>query len=495
MSGARLSPANLARIPGRVDRPAYDRKALTPSLAHIGTGAFFRCHQAEYADDLLRAGATDSAYLGINIRPPEIEPALGPQEGLYTRVLLEGDRVDRRVVGSLLSVMDGGQRMQAVVSRLADPAIRIVSMTVTEKGYCIVPATGELDTSRADLAHDLEHPERPGTLLGLLAAVLRERRSRGVAPPTLLSCDNIPANGATLRKALRAYLARTDAPLAEWFEDQVATPSTMVDRIVPATSQEDLLATADALGGLQDAGCVVGEPFRQWVIEDRFPTGRPRWEDVGVEMVADVAPYEQMKHRLVNGCQSALAYLGYLAGYAHTCDAAADPHMLAYATRMMQREFEPTLVLTGRYDLAGYQQTVRERLVNTGIRHRTYQIAMDGSQKIRQRLLGPVRDQLRLGGPIECMTLGVAAWLRYVSGVDERGHAFEVQDPLAETLRSVARSGGDASEVVARALPLGELFDRELAESARFREALTASLASLHEHGARATVQRLVAAG
>ena len=489
----RLCAARLPLLSRAIGRPSYDRDALVPSLAHLGVGAFFRCHQAEYADRLLGQGARDAAYLGINLRAPDIEAALAPQDGLYCRTLRLGAETERRVIGSVLRVIQATADAGPLIAALADPCIRVISLTVTEKGYGFVPATGRLDAQRDDVRHDISEPERPRTAVGLLAAVLERRRRAGVAPPALMSCDNIPANGRTLRTVLGDFLALRDDQLAAWFEREVATPSTMVDRIVPATDDSEKAQVRQALG-CEDLGCVVGESFTQWVIEDCFPGGRPAWQDVGAELVAEVEPFEQMKHRLVNGCQSALAYLGYLSGYEHTCDVAADPDMLRYARDMMSREIVPTLALLGRYDLDGYQREIERRLVNPGIRHRTWQIAMDGSQKIRQRLLNPIRERLAAGGSIERLALGVAAWMRYVGGLDERGGSIDVRDPLAERL-SEASGGGRATaqQWVDGLLHVREVFDPDLASDPRLRQALVRQLDMLLEHGARRTVKALSA--
>jgi fructuronate reductase len=373
----------------------------------------------------------------------------------------------------------------AVIERIAAPEIAIVSLTVTEKGYCHDPASGQLDWIHPDIRHDLAEPERPRSAVGMLVAGLARRRERRVAPPTVMSCDNLPANGRTLRGLIMALAARRDEALARWIEAEVAFPCSMVDRIVPATTAADIAQIGTALG-VHDAAPVVCEPFRQWVIEDRFAGPRPAWEVAGAELVAEVAPYEEMKLRLLNGSHSAIAYLGFFAGFEHVFEVMTAPDFVTFVRQMMA-EVAPTLDVPS--DLDAYQATLLARFANPALAHRTSQIAMDGSQKLPQRLLGTIRDRLRAGAPIEHLCLAVAAWIRYASGRDEQGRAIEVADPLTSRFAAISAAAGSDPDALAQGfLEINEVFGTDLPREERFTAGLTGWLASLLTRGARATV-------
>jgi fructuronate reductase len=379
----------------------------------------------------------------------------------------------------------------ALIRAMCDPAVRIVSLTVTEKGYCHDPATGTLKEGHPDVVADLADPSRPRSAPGFLVEALRRRRESGVPPFTVLCCDNLPANGHTVGQVAAEFAALRDRDLGRWIEDEVAFPSTMVDRIVPATTDEDRAAIAARLG-VGDAWPVVTEPFSQWVIEDRFPSGRPRLEDAGAELVADVAPYELMKLRLLNGSHSTLAYLGYLAGYETISETMADPAFARLVKGLMDEEVTPTLMVPPGADLDGYKASLLERFANPALKHRTWQIAMDGSQKLPQRLLGTVRDRLNAGAPIGRLALAVAAWMRYAAGIGERGQPIDVRDPLSERLLNIGRESGLVAERLAPAyLHIREIFGDDLPADPRFTEPVTRALAALIQNGAKRTVVSL----
>ncbi len=321
---------------------------------------------------------------------------------------------------------------------MADPATRIVSLTVTEKGYCHTPQTGELDERHPDIVHDLAHPHAPRSAPGYLVAALARRKAAGLAPFTVLSCDNLSTNGHTVQRVLTQFAALQSKELSRWIEGEVACPSTMVDRIVPETTDADRATVAAALH-LTDAWPVIAEPFIQWIIEDRFSAGRPDLAAVGAQFVTDVTPFEHMKLRLLNASHSGLAYLGYLAGYETIAATMADPHFAAFARRLMD-DSAPTLTMPPGTDLATYTQSLLTRFANKALQHRTWQIAMDGSQKLPQRLLGTMRDRLAKGLPIDNHALAVAGWMRYVTGMDEQGRSIDVRDPFAKDLASIARA-------------------------------------------------------
>ncbi|MGH8852092.1 MAG: mannitol dehydrogenase family protein, partial [Casimicrobiaceae bacterium] len=367
--------------------------------------------------------------------------------------------------------------------------------TITEKGYCHDPATGNLNHAHPDIAHDLAHPGQPRSAIGLIVAALDARRLSNERAFTVLCCDNLPHNGALVRGLVLAFAEARDAALARWIADHASFPSTMVDRIVPATTASDI-AENDAGLGLHDAAPVIHEPFRQWAIEDHFVDGRPAWDRVGAELVADVAPFEAMKLRLLNGSHSALAYLGFLAGCDFIYQVAADQEFVAYMRRLMETEVAPTLEVPPGVDLRSYQAALVRRFANPALPHRTQQIAMDGSQKLPQRLLGTVRDNLAAGRSFDLLALAVAGWMRYVGGVDERGREIAVADPLApEFARIAARHRGEPAAFARAMLGLGAVFGDDLPADERFVAKVVASLQMLVADGARRTVARAAGAG
>jgi fructuronate reductase len=485
----RLSNATLANVPPGVARSAYDRAAVTPGIVHLGIGAFHRAHQAVYTDDVLARDPT-WGIVGASLRSGDTRDALEPQDGLYALAVRSGEGERLRIIGSVGRVLVAPERPGALIAAVADPRIRIVSLTITEKGYCHDPATGELNEAHPDIVHDLAEPEAPRSAPGLIVEALRFRREAGVPPFTLLSCDNLPANGRVTKRIVDRFARLRDADLGAFVAAELACPSTMVDRITPATTAEDRAAIARALG-LEDAWPVVTEPFTQWVIEDRFPAGRPAWEAAGAELVADVEPYELMKLRLLNGAHSSLAYLGYLAGYETVSDTMADADFSRFVAGVMEAA-TPTLGVPPGADLAGYKVALIERFKNPALKHRTWQICMDGSQKLPQRLLNTIRDRLAAGAPFPHLALGVAGWMRYVTGVDERGRAIDVRDPLSAQLKEIADAAGpDASRLAPALLSVETIFGRDLPADPRFRDAVTKALERLCAVGARRAVAEL----
>ena len=488
----RLSTASLDGLAPDVARPGYDRAATGVGMVHLGIGAFHRAHQAAYTEDVLTAAGGDWAIRGVSLRSPTVRDQLAPQDGLYTLVERDDSGDRRRVIGAVKDVLVAPEAPAAVVEALADPGLRVVTLTVTEKGYCHDPATGALKLDHPAIARDLASPERPTTAAGFLTAALRARRAAGVAPFTVVCCDNLPDNGRVVRGTLLSFAERVDPALADWIAEQVPCPGTMVDRIVPATTPEDIEGLAASLG-VVDHGMVKAEPFSQWVIEDRFANGRPAWERAGAMLVDDVTPFEDAKLRLLNGSHSALAYLGYLAGCTYVHEAMAIPALARFVDRLMAQESAPSLTAPPGLDLNAYQADLKARFANSALGHRTYQIAMDGSQKLPQRLLNTVRVQLQRGGPIAALSLAVAAWMRYVTGRDEQGRPIEVQDPLAGRLAAVARqAGGDAQALARGYLAVAEVFGDDLGDRPRFVTAVTEGLDHLLSDGARATVERFM---
>lgn len=487
---SRLSDATLGGLSPKIRRPTYDRARLTPGIVHLGLGAFARAHLCEYTDDALERGFGPWGVVGASLQRPDQRDRLKPQDGLYTFLKRAPQGPDLRVIGAVLAVMVAPENPAALVARMAAPETRIVSLTVTEKGYCHDPATGRLKQDHPDIVHDLAVPAAPRSAVGLLVAGLRARKAAGLGPFTALCCDNLPSNGQVLAGLVRDFAALRDDGLAGWIEANGAFPATMVDRIVPATTEADI-AEVEGLLGAADAAPVIGEPFRQWAIEDVFAAGRPRWEDVGAQMVSEVAPFEFMKLRMLNGAHSSLAYLGYLAGHETVAQASADP-VLARFLEGLWAEIVPTVPAPQGVSLPEYARDLLIRFQNPAIRHRTWQIAMDGSQKLPQRLLGTIRARLKAGAPVDHLALGVAAWMRYVTGLDEAGAAIDIRDPLADAFaRRLAGTGRDAAAVSAALLGIEAMFGADLPREGAFTGPVRRHLDRLFTGGARAAAASL----
>jgi fructuronate reductase len=450
----RLAHASLSDLAPSVRRPRYDRARLEVGMAHIGVGAFHRCHQAEFTDDLLEARFGPWGVLGISLYPPHLASLLAAQDHLYSRTLRQGDRAESRIVGSIVQSLDvvDAASTEAAVKALATPSLKVVTMTVTEKGYHLVPASGALDQHDPDVRADFGGASPPRTLLGLLALAL-ERRRLGNAPPlTLISCDNVPSNGALLRSALVAFCATRSAPLAKWIEASVAFPCSMVDRIAPAVTEEDIAVIAGEIGVIDEAA-VVGEPFRQWVIEDRFAGDRPAWDLAGAEFIRDAKPYEKIKMRVLNAAQSTLSHLGALVGHEFSFQAAADKILITLTRRMLEKETSLTLPEVKGMEVGAYIVSSVARIGNSAIRHRCHQIGTDGSQKIVQRLVDPLRERLATGHSAPLLTLAVAGWMAYcLSGARRFGRRWAPSDPCADTVIAMGEQCREDFAALAKAI-------------------------------------------
>jgi fructuronate reductase len=477
-----------ALLPVLSAESGYDRARVTPGIVHLGIGAFCRAHIAFYVDEVLKVDPS-WGIIGASLRRSATRDALAAQDFLYTLVVRSAGATETRVIGSVLNIFDAATQRDALLAAMADPQIRIVSLTITEKGYCHDPATGELDPVHPDIAHDLTHPDAPTSAPGLIVCALKRRFEAGVDPFTVLCCDNLPANGETTARVVRQFAALIDPMLSRRIAREVAFPSTMVDRIVPATTDEDRKFVFETAGFL-DAWPVMTEPFTQWVIEDRFSNGRPPFERFGAQLVSDVRPFETMKLRMLNGSHSILAYLGYLAGYEFISDAIADPALHALIHDFMTHEV-PSTLSQGRDELAAYRDALLARFLNPALRHRAWQIAMDGSQKLPQRLLGTIRHRLAEKAPFPRAALGVAAWMRYVSGTDEQGRPIDVRDPMADRLRFPVNSAISPDQLADRVLRIRDIFGDDLPRSEPFRAEVVSQLTSLVERGALETVRRL----
>ncbi|URW75785.1 mannitol dehydrogenase family protein [Sphingomonas donggukensis] len=477
----RLSTAILPALPADVARPAYDRAKVTSGIVHLGIGAFHRAHQAWYAEQALAAGDLRWGITAVSLRSSGVRDQMAPQNGLYTLATRDGGDERLAVIGAVHRVLVAPEDPQAVVAAMADAACHIVSLTVTEKGYKLDPATGALIADDPDLAADMASLERPRTAPGLIVAALARRRAEGLMPFTAISCDNLPHNGARLAAAVTTLARAHDPALADWIERHGAFPQTMVDRIVPATTDADVAALAVRIG-VEDRAMVKTEPFSQWVIEDRFAGERPDFEGVGVQVTPAVAPWEDAKLRLLNGAHSAIAYLGGLAGVEFVHEMVAQTPVRAFVERLWD-EAAATLTPPPGLDVAAYRGDLIARFANPALGHRTRQIAMDGSQKLPQRLLAPIAERRARGLEVEALALGVAAWMKWQGGRDDAGAAFVVDDPLAAV--TAARLAGltDPGERVAALLSIAAVFPAELAADAVFRAVLTRQLAALDARG------------
>ncbi|RNF34122.1 mannitol dehydrogenase family protein [Paracoccus methylarcula] len=471
---------------GLRDRLYREASASPAGIVHLGLGAFFRAHGAIYIAEAMAKSGGDWGITGVSLQSPGTRDRLRPQGWAYTALELGPEGEKPQVVSVLREVLVAPEDRQAVLDAMAAPQVKIVSLTVTEKGYCHEPSTGRLNREHPDIRHDLAEP-LPKTAPGFLVRGLQARRAAGLRPFTVLCCDNLPENGHVVRGVVLELARLIDPALADWIEAEGAFPSTMVDRIVPATSPTDL-NRLEALTGARDEAPVMHEPFRQWVVEDRFvDDARPDLASVGVQMVEDVTPFEHMKLRMLNGTHSSLAYLGYLAGYETIADTVADPDFSAFVRGLWQGEIIPALTPPPGVDLAAYADALHERYANPAIRHRTWQIAMDGSQKLPQRILGTIAEARAAGRAVPGLTLAVAAWMRYVSGRDEAGQVIEVKDPLAPRLAELWQE--EPARTVQGFLALAEVFPPVLREDAGFADDLTAALSGLVEKGARAMIR------
>ena len=493
---SQLNSATRAEIGKAVPVPAYDRSSVTTGIVHFGVGGFHRAHQAMYLDRLMNDGkALDWGICGVGVMSfdARMQQVMDAQDCLYTLVLKDPDGSwEPRVIGSIVEYLFAPDDPEAVIEKMADPATRIVSMTVTEGGYNFHHVTGKFDETNPAVVADLVPGAVPGTTFGLITEALVRRRARGVVPFTIMSCDNIQGNGHVAREVFTAFaqLRETssgDKGLGGWVASEVCFPNSMVDRITPVTTDEDRAAISERFD-IQDGWPVVCEPFTQWVLEDSFTLGRPPFEDVGVQVVADVEPYELMKLRLLNASHQALCYFGHLAGFRLVHEVAQDPLFARFLLAYMDTEATPTLEPVPGIDLDEYKHQLIARFSNAGVRDTVARLCAESSDRIPKWLLPVVRQQLATGGPIGLSAAVVASWARYAEGTDEDGEQITVVDRLADRLTASAVRQYDE--------PLAFISDREifgdLVDEPVFVAAYTEALKSLQDVGARATLERLV---
>jgi mannitol 2-dehydrogenase len=491
MEAIDLNRANLAHLSPAVRRPGYDPAAVRAGILHLGPGAFHRAHMARYTHALMER---DPAALGWGIAGAGLLPAdrriqesLAPQDALYTLVERDGVSEAVAVIGSLAEVLFAGDTTAPLLAQMDDPALRILSLTVSENGYCLNPATRRLDPEHAMIRADLAHPVRPRSAIGVIVEAYRRRMEAGQPAFTAMTCDNIQNNGDVLREAVTDLATLRDPRLADWIAANGAFPNTMVDRITPAT-RPDHIAHLESTYGIRDRWPVFSETFTQWVIEDRFAAGRPEWEAVGAQIVPDVAPYEMMKLRLLNASHLAIAALGRLMGHRFVHAVMADPSMRAYMAALMDRELGPTLPPLPGVDLPAYKRTLIERFANPAIEDTVERINTDAPINL---LVMPIEASLAIGGPVDLLALALAAWMRRLRGTDDHGAAIEIRHPLAASLQQRAAEGGADPMPL---LSIESLFGG-LAGEQRLVVPLRRWLASLYEIGSAATLERALRPG
>ena len=489
----KLNKPNLHRLAPEVQLPAYSLNDTRQGIAHIGVGGFHRAHQAYYTDALMNTGqALDWAICGVGLRAEDrrARDDLKEQDYLFTLFELgDSDDTEVRVIGAIRDMLLAEDGAQALIDKLADPQIRIVSLTITEGGYCIDDSTGEFMAHLPQIQHDLAHPGAPTTVFGFLCAALEKRRGAGTPAFTIMSCDNLPHNGAVTRKALLAFATLRNAGLRDWIEQHVSFPNAMVDRITPMTSTAHRLQLADK-HAVDDAWPVVCEPFVQWVLEDKFVNGRPAWEQVGVQFTDDVSPYEEMKIKLLNGSHLALTYLGFLKGYRFVHETMNDPLFVRYMRAYMDLDVTPQLAPVPGIDLSDYKDTLVARFSNQAIADQLERVCSDGSSKFPKFTIPTINRLIADGRETKRAALVVAAWALYLKGVDENGDRYSIPDPRAAFCQELV---ADDALITQRLLAVEEIFGTAIPRSAEFVTAFEWCCNSLREVGVTRTLERVLA--
>ncbi|MGO3622932.1 MAG: mannitol dehydrogenase family protein [Pseudomonas helleri] len=487
----KLNRRNLDNLTPKVAKPTYLDSDTQHGIAHFGVGGFHRAHQAFYTDALMDQGRDlDWSICGIGLRPEDrkVRDDLAGQDYLYTLFELgDSDDTQSRIIGSISNMLLAEDSIQAVIDKLASPHIRIVSLTITEGGYCIDDSTGEFMAQLPQIQQDLAQPHAPRTVFGVLCAALAQRRANHTPAFTVMSCDNLPHNGNVARKALLAFAALSNPDLHDWIAANVSFPNAMVDRITPMTSNAHRLQLHDQLG-IDDAWPVVCEPFIQWVLEDKFSNGRPAWETVGVQLTDDVTPYEEMKIKLLNGSHLALTYLGFLKGYRFVHDTMNDPLFVAYMRAYMDKDVTPQLAPVPGIDLTAYKNTLVQRFSNQAIADQLERVCSDGSSKFPKFTVPTINRLIADGAELKRAALVVAAWALYLKGVDETGQTYAIPDPRAEFCQALV---ADDELIVQRLLGVEEIFGTAIAQSAEFVAAFEWCLNSLREVGVSGTLESL----
>ena len=483
-----LNHANLSRLGASVRTPSYDRARIQQNTVHIGVGGFHRAHQAVYLDDLLHKETSPRwGECGVGLLPGDrrMRDALKPQDCLYTVVERSAEQQTARVIGSMADYIYAPENREGAIEKMAAPETRIVSLTITEGGYFIDEGTGEFTADHEEIRHDLEHPGEPNSSLGYIAEALDRRRRRGLPPFTVMSCDNLQANGHVIKRVLLAFAEMRDPVLAKWIAGNAAFPNSMVDRITPATTANDVEFVKERFG-FNDAWPVVTEPFIQWVIEDEFCNGRPRWEDVGAQIVQDVAPYELMKMRLLNGSHLAMAYLGALVGYTYVHEVMQDEHFAVFIRAFME-EVTPVVPQIPGTSVTQYKEVLVQRFSNPTINDQVTRICSEGSAKMPKWVLPSAVELLAKNRSVDLLSLVIASWIHYLKqGIDERGRPIDIVDARSAELRAIAESIGTDPRPM---LSIQSIFGHTLPENMHFVAKVEDALQQLSASGVIATMQ------
>jgi mannitol 2-dehydrogenase len=484
----RLNAGTLGAVRG-VPVPGYDRSRSSVGIVHFGVGGFHRAHQAMYVDRLLTSGVAGWGIYGVGTQPTDrrMRDVLAEQDGLYTLLLRHPAGVmDARVIGSIVEHTFAPDDPVRVIARIAAPSTKVVSLTITEGGYHVDLDSLTFDPQEPSMLLDMQPDSVPTTPFGLVVAALRQRREEGHGGLVVMSCDNIPHNGDVARAAVIGFASQVDKDLADWIDDHVRFPNSMVDRITPTTSKRDV-EDAAALLGLRDEWPVAAEPFHQWVLQ-RVDGEQPPWAEVGVTLVDDVTPYELMKLRMLNAGHQVICYLGYLAGHRYTDEACSDELLRTFLHDYLSYDAGPTLPHLPAVDLDAYAQTLLDRFASPAVRDPLSRLCAEGSDRIVTFLLPVIRAQLAAGRDVSRTALVLAGWARYAAGVDEDGKAIDVVDRLLERVRTAADRQANEPTALLRAVPGLE----QLAEDPRFAGAFAAQLRSLLTVGARRTLAAAV---
>lgn len=486
----RLNRNNLQQLPSSVIRPLYDVDSVKPGIVHLGIGAFHRAHQAFYTEAVMNQWGGDWGIVGCSLRSPSVRDQLAPQNNYYTLVERSNAGEKIQLMGAVRQTLVGPENPVELIDLMADANIKIISMTITEKGYCHDPATGKLNWQHPDIQHDLQNLQQPKSAIGFLVAALQQRANSHATPVTLLSCDNLPNNGEVLEGVVLEFAEKISPALASWIKNTITFPGTMIDRIVPATTDEDR-NEIEKIIGLRDEGMVLCEPFSQWVIEDKFANSRPAWEKVGALLVDDVQIFEKIKLRLLNGSHSLMAYTGYLAGFEYIYQVMQAPAFVNMVTQYMTEDAGLTIDPPKGFDIESYKQQLRDRFANRALKHRTWQIAMDGSQKLPQRILESLRENLATEKPISILCLAIAAWIRYVTAIDEKGQTIDVRDPFATELRQICAQYQNQPEPLVKAMfAFKPVFGEDLIQSEKAINQTINWLTAFYAEGVLATVEK-----
>lgn len=490
-----LNSTNLTTISDKVRRPSYDFNNRQASIVHFGTGAFHKAHQATFTEDMLASSDGNHRIIGVSLRSPSARDLLKKQDFLYTAIQKSGNEVKAQVVAAIKDVLVAPESPQAVIELLADDNISVITSTITEKGYCLLPGNTGLDINHPDIQHDLGSLTEPKSMIGFVVQACLVRKSQGKKGFTFVSCDNLPDNSQVAGKAIMEFAAQVDDSLVQWLKTNVTFCNSMVDRIVPAVTAEDL-TNFERQFGYKDEALVTSEPFRQWVIEDNFARERPPWDKSGVLFVEDVALYEKMKLRFLNGSHSALAYLGKLTDHQFIHQAMSQPVFKKLVAQLM-RDMTDSLSKSMTFDFDSYGAVIVERFLNDQIQYQTQQVATDGSQKLPQRILAPLAERLSEGYLSTAMCLVIAGWLEYLSGQSESGNPHPVSDPMADQLQSICQNktseeNPDVKIMVDSVFAIDGLFPQSLKESTQVRTTIVNLIKQFRQDGVLNTINAVL---